>query len=131
MDPAAEGKVYPAVGFVVDPERVAAFRSLFGIEEGVPPTFATAAEFAALPQVLGDPALGLDLTRVVHGSQEYSYTRPLRERESLEARARIESIRHKGGTGFLTVAIDLVDADGETVCTARSQLFERGPGSDA
>jgi len=131
MDPAAEGKVYPAVGFVVDPERVAAFRSLFGIEEGVPPTFATAAEFAALPQVLGDPALGLDLTRVVHGSQEYSYTRPLRERESLEARARIESIRHKGGTGFLAVAIDLVDADGETVCTARSQLFERGPGSDA
>ena len=122
-----QGTVYPPVNFVVDPERVAAFRALFGIADGVPPTFATAAEFVALPQVIGDPRLGLDFTRVVHGSQEYSYARPLREGESLEAHARIDSIRHKGGTGFVTVVIDLVDAGGETVCTARSQLLERGP----
>jgi hypothetical protein len=127
MDPAAEGTMYPPVGFVVDPERVAAFRVLFGIEDGVPPTFATVAGSAALPPVLGDPRLGLDFTRVVHGSQEYSYARPFREGESLEAHARIESIRHRGGTGFLVVVIDLVDAGGEIVCTARSQLLERGP----
>jgi hypothetical protein len=127
MNAAAEGSTYPPVFVTVDPERVAAFRALFGIEGGVPPTFATAAEFAALPQVLGDPALGLDFTRVVHGSQVYSYARPLREGESLEARARIESIRHRGGAGFLTVVIDLVDADGETVCVARSHLLERAP----
>jgi hypothetical protein len=126
MDPKAAGTTYPPVGFVVDPARVAAFRSLFGIKGGVPPTFATVAEFVALPQVLGDPALGIDFTRVVHGSQEYSYTRPLRESETLQARARIDSIRHKGGTGFLTVVIELVDAEGEIVCTARSQLLERG-----
>jgi hypothetical protein len=127
MNAAAEGSTYPPVVVTVDPERVAAFRALFGMEGGVPPTFATAAEFAALPQVLGDPALGLDFTRVVHGSQVYTYARPLREGESLEARARIESIRHRAGAGFLTVAIDLVDADGVTVCVARSQLLERGP----
>ena len=131
MNPEAEGTVYPAVDVVVDPERVAAFRALFGIDDGVPPTFVTAAEFAALPQVLADPELAVDFARVVHGSQDYEYGRPLHEGETLQVRARIESIRHKGGTGFLTVAIDLVDADGETVCTARSQLFERGPGSDA
>ena len=127
MNAAAEGSTYPPVVVVADPERVGTFRRLFGIRGGVPPTFATAAEFAALPQVLGDPALGLDFTRVVHGSQVYSYTRPLREGESLEARARIESIRHRGGAGFLTVVIELVDAGGETVCVARSQLPERGP----
>jgi acyl dehydratase len=129
MNAAAEGTVYPPVVFVVEPERVARFRALFAIVEGVPPTFATAAEFVALPQVLGDPALALDYGRVVHGSQDYSYARPLREGESLEARARIESIRHKGGTGVLTVAIELVDADGETVCTARSQMVERASDS--
>jgi acyl dehydratase len=127
MNAEAEGSTYPPVVVVVDPVRVAAFRRLFGTRAGVPPTFATAAEFAALPQVLGDPALGLDFTRVVHASQAYSYARPLREGESLEARASIESIRHRGGAGFLTVAIELVDADGETVCVARSQLLERGP----
>jgi acyl dehydratase len=127
MNPEAEGTVYPAVDIVVDPERVAAFRALFGIADGVPPTFATAAEFAALPQVLADPALGLDFTRVVHGSQAYDYRRPLREGEVLQVRARIESIRHKGGSGFMTIAMDLVDADGDVVCTARSQMLERGP----
>jgi acyl dehydratase len=127
MDAKAEGRTYPPVRFVVDPVRVAAFRSLFGIGDGVPPTFATAAEFAALPQVLGDPVLGLDFTRVVHGSQEYTYARPVREGETLEARARIDSIRHRGGTGFLTIVIELVDVEGQIVCTARSQLLERGP----
>jgi N-terminal half of MaoC dehydratase len=79
VNPAAEGTVYPAVDFVVDPQRVAAFRDLFGIDDGVPPTFVTAAEFAALPQILSDPVLGIDFTRVVHGSQEYDHRRPLRE----------------------------------------------------
>jgi acyl dehydratase len=128
MNPDAEGTVYPAVDIVVDPERVAAFRDLFGIDDGVPPTFVTAAEFAALPQVLADPGLGLDFTRVVHGSQEYAYRRPLREGERIGVRARIDSIRHKGDTGFLVIAMDLVDADGEVVCTARSQMLERGAG---
>src|SRR5262249_21996263 len=129
MNVDATGSVYPPVAFVVDPERVAAFRALFGIDEGVPPTFATAAEFAALPQVLADPALGVDLARVVHGWQEYEYARPLREGESLLAIPRVESVRNKGGAGFMVVAIDLVDEDGQIVCTARSQMIERIPES--
>jgi acyl dehydratase len=128
MNPDAEGTVYPAVDIVVDPDRVAAFRDLFGIDDGVPPTFVTAAEFAALPQVLADPGLGLDFTRVLHGSQEYVYRRPLREGERIQVRARIDSIRHKGDAGFLTIAMELVDADGAVVCTTRSQMLERGAG---
>jgi acyl dehydratase len=127
MNPAAEGTRYPDVAFVVDPERVAAFRDVFGVADGVPPTFVTAVEFAVFPQVIGDPALGLDFTRVVHGSQEYRYERPLREGETLTVQARIDSIRTKGATGFLTVVMELRDAMGELVCTARSQMVERGP----
>jgi len=129
VNPEAAGTVYPPVAFVVDPEHVAAFRDVLGIASGVPPTYVTAAEFAALPNVLGDPRLGLDFTRVVHGSQEYEFRRPLREGETLSVRARIESIRHKGGSGFLTIAMDLVDAGDQVVCTARSQMLERGPGA--
>ena len=127
MNPAAEGTVYPDVSFVVDPARAAAFRELFGRSEGVPPTFVTAAEFAVFPQVVGDPNLGLDFTRVVHGSQDYAYERPLREGETLAVRARVDSIRTKGTNGFLTIVMELFDADGALVCTARSQMIERGP----
>jgi len=127
MNPAAEGTVYPDVPFVVDPARVAAFREVFGVSDGVPPTFVTAAEFTVFPHVIGDPALGLDFSRVLHGSQEYVYERPLREGETLRVRARIDSIRHKGDTGFLTVVMELRDDEDRLVCTARSQMVERAP----
>jgi len=124
MDAAAEGTVYPDVTFTVDPSRVAAFRAVFGLDDGVPPTFVTAAEFTVLPQILSDPKLGVDFTRIVHGSQEYVFHRELREGETLIARARIASIRQKGGTGFLTIETELRDDDG-VVCVARSQMIER------
>ncbi len=126
MNPAAQGTVFPDVSFVVDPERVAAFRAVFGQTRGVPPTFVTAAEFTVFPHVIGDPALELDFTRVVHGTQEYLYERPLREGETVAIRAEIESIRIKGGTGFMTVVMRLFDDEGALVCTARSQMIERG-----
>lgn len=125
MNPAVEGKEYPEVTFVVEPERVAAFRRVVGGAGGVPPTFATAAEFAVFPRLLADPELDLDFTRVVHGSQEYSYARPLVDGETLQVRARIESVRVRGANGFLTVVMELVGADGEVACTTRSMMVER------
>lgn len=135
MNPAVEGKVYPEVSFVVEPERLAAFRRVVGVTGasagagvspgGVPPTFATAAEFTVFPRLLADPELDLDLTRVVHGSQEYVYARSLVEGETLQVRARIETVRVRGANGFLTVVMELVGADGEVACTARSMMVER------
>lgn len=125
MNPVAEGTVYPDVTFVVEPARVAAFREVFGQADGVPPTFATAAEFEVFPQVIADPNLALDFTRVVHGSQNYVFERPLREGETLTVRARIDSIRTKGANGFLTIATELLDADGSLVCTGRTVMIER------
>lgn len=127
MNPAAEGTVYPEVAFVVDPDRVAAFRKVFGQVAGVPPTFLTAAEFAALPAVLNDPHLELDFTRVLHGSQEYEYFRPIREGEHLRIRPKIESIRRKGENSFLTLVMEAIGADGELVATARNVMIERDP----
>jgi len=127
MDPGAEGTVYPDVPFTVEPQRVASFRAVFGQPSGVPPTFPTVAEFTVLPSIVADPRLDLDYARVVHGSQEYVYERPLREGERLTIRPRIASIRTRGGTGFLTIEMELVDATGETVAFARSSMVERSP----
>lgn len=125
MDPTVEGKRYPEVPFVVDPARVAAFRQVLGSDHGVPPTFATAAEFMVLPAIIGDPELALDYRRVVHGSQAYTYDRPLVEGETVSVRSWLESIRVKGGNGFLTIATELVGEDGQVACTARSTMLER------
>jgi MaoC dehydratase-like protein len=127
MNPDAQGTVYPPVPFVVEPQRVAAFRRVFGQASGVPPTFLTAAEFTAFPAVLGDPNLALDFSRVLHGSQEYEYQRPLREGETLSVVARIGSIRRKGENAFLTIVMDVFGDDGALAATATSVMIERAP----
>ena len=125
MNPAAAGKTYPATTFTVEPERVAAFRRVFEESEGVPATFVTVAEFAVMPQIVADPELGLDFSRVLHGNQEYEFRRPLREGETLQVRTQLGSIRVFGGNAFLVVVTELVEPDGALVCTARSTLIER------
>ena len=125
MNPAAQGTTYPDVTFTIDPVRVAAFRDAVGQAAGVPPTFVTAAEFSIFPDVIADPNLALDFSKVVHGSQEYVYARALVEGETLTVRSRIDSIRERGGAGFLTIVTELLDAEGATVCTARSLMVER------
>jgi acyl dehydratase len=127
LNAAVEGKVYPDTGFTVDEDRVALFRASVGeAKDIVPPTFATAAEFAVFPLIVGDPELGLNFTRVVHAEQEYEWRRPLRIGESLTVRSRIASIRQKAGNGFLTIQTELLDGRGELVVLARATMIERG-----
>jgi acyl dehydratase len=117
----------------VDPERVRRFGVAVGAPEGlgVPPTFATVAEFDAFGSLVDDPELGLDLARVVHGGQEYEWRRPLELSEDLEATARIASIRERGGNGFLTLETKVRDAAGEVVVVARMTLIERAAAAAA
>ncbi len=126
MNAALEGKVYPDATFTVEEERVALFREAVG-EAGriVPPTFATAAEFAVFPFIVGDAELGLDFTHVVHAEQEYEWRRPIRLGEVLTVRSRIASIRQKAGNGFLTIETELRDRGGELVVLARATMIER------
>lgn len=125
MNAAAAGKVYPDAPFTVDPERVSAFRAVFDEAGGVPATFVTAAEFTVIPDVVADPELGIDFSRVLHGSQEYEFRRPLREGETLTIRSKIESIRSLGSNAFLVLVTELVGPDGVVVCAGRSTLIER------
>jgi acyl dehydratase len=127
MNAALEGKVYPDATFTVDEQRVALFREAVG-EAGriVPPTFATAAEFAVMRFIVGDAELGLDFSRVVHAEQEYEWYRPFRMGEALTVRSRIASIRQKAGNGFLTIETEVLDRDGGLVVLARATMIERG-----
>jgi acyl dehydratase len=127
VNAAVEGKRYEEVPFVVDPDRVAAFRAVFPDGAGgVPPTFLTAAEFSLFPTIVADPELDLDFSRVLHGDEEYEWERPIVVGESLVARARIASIRRRGAIGFLTIETELVDGEGRRVARCRSTMIERG-----
>lgn len=127
LNAALQGKTYTEVPFALKPERVRAFAEAVGHGgDGVPPTFATAAEHeAGMASVIADPELGLDFARVVHGEQEYEWHRPMRVGETLRVATTIESIRAKGTMEFLALRTDLRDAEGHLVVVARSTLIVR------
>jgi hypothetical protein len=128
MNAKLERKTYPAIRFEVREEQVRAFARAIGDDgSSVPPTFVTVPEIrAGLAQVVGDEDLGMDFARVVHGEQEYEWSRPVRIGDVLEVRSTIESIRAKGGHEFLTLRTEMRDEAGALVVTARSSLIVRG-----
>lgn len=121
------GKSYPAQAFSLDAARVAAFAATVGHGRAdVPPTFVTVAEFARLDAVIGDPELGLDYARVVHGDQEYEWMRPLRIGEVLDVETTIDDIRAKGPLEMLTIRTELRDEAARLVVVSRNTLIVRG-----
>jgi acyl dehydratase len=130
LDRSLIGKTYPVVELRLDAERVAAFARAIGHPfDGVPPTFATAPELeAGLVNVLGDPDLGVDLGRVLHAEQRYTWHRPLIVGETLHAVATIEDIRGRPALEFLTLRTEIRDVSSALVCEARSTLLHRGEG---
>ena len=122
-----EGASYPSVTFVVEQAAVERFALAVGDPGGdIPPTFLTVPEIAAgLSPAIADEKLGLELSRVVHGEQEYEWHRPLRVGETLEATSRIASIRGRRDLEMVTIATEFVDGSGERVASARSVMIVR------
>jgi acyl dehydratase len=91
-----------------------------------PPTFPVVLSFLASRQVIGDPDLGLDYSRVVHGEQRFVYTRPVRAGDRLQVTVCVENIRQAAGNDLLTTRGDVTTVEGEHVVTAYSTLVARG-----
>ncbi|UYQ63799.1 MaoC family dehydratase N-terminal domain-containing protein [Streptomyces peucetius] len=90
-----------------------------------PLTFAFTITFKAAEQVVHDPQLGLDYSRVVHGDQKFAYRRPLRAGDRLTVTSTIEAIKSLAGNDILDVRGDVHDETGELVVTAWTKLVAR------
>jgi acyl dehydratase len=143
LNQSLKGKTYQELTFDVDRDRVTAFAAAVGEEdprftdpeaartEGFPeqlafPTFPTVMGILASAQVVADPDLGMDYSRVVHGEQAYEWRRPIVVGDRLRAVPRIADVYAKGPNEFLVVEAEITDADGQVVCVARSTLLSRG-----
>jgi acyl dehydratase len=106
-----------------DPE---AARALGHADVIAPPTFGIVLSMRAAGQVIGDPELGLDYTRVVHGEQRFVFARPIRAGDRLTVTVTVENIRAAAGNDMVTTRGDVSTVDGEPVFTAYSTLVARG-----
>ena len=91
-----------------------------------PPTFPIVVAEATLQQLLAEPDAGIDFSRVVHGDQRFSYSRPIVAGDELTATLRVTSIKTLGGNSMITSETSMVDAAGSHVVTSTSTLVVRG-----
>ncbi len=63
-----------------------------------PPTFGIVLSMTAGRQVIADPELGLDYSRVVHGEQRFMINRPIRAGDRLTVIVTVENIRSAAGS---------------------------------
>jgi len=93
-----------------------------------PPTFPVIVSFLASRQLIGDPDLGVDYGRVVHGEQRFVYTRPVRAGDRLTAVLTVDNIRQVAGNDLINTRAEVSTADGEPVVTVHSTIVVRGEG---
>lgn len=148
LNQSLKGKAYQEIELEVDGDRVTQFALAVGEDdprfleaeaaraEGFPdqvafPTFPTVLGILASAQIVVDPELGMDYSRVVHGEQSYEWRRPIVVGDRLRASPRIADVYAKGPNEFLVIEAEITDADGEVICVSRSTLLSRGTAGGA
>ncbi len=109
------------INFDVDAARAAGHSDVVA-----PPTFPVVVQEQTLAQLLAEPDAGIDFSRVVHGDQRFSYTRPVVAGDELTATLTVTSVKSLGTHSIVTAESVIVDGAGEHVVTAVSTLVVRG-----
>jgi acyl dehydratase len=144
LDQSFVGRVYPPTEpYEVGREKIREFAAAVGDTNPVyrdpaaarklgypdviaPPTFAIIVTSRAAHQVIMDPELGVDYSRVVHGEQRFENVRPIHAGDLLTVVVTVESIRSAAGNDIITTKGDVSTVDGEPVLTAMNTLVVRG-----
>jgi acyl dehydratase len=149
VNPEIQGKVYPPTPpYLVGREKVREFaravlseaplhhdpeaaRLAGHVDVVAPPTFAIVVQDLTLQQLLADEEAAVDFSRVVHGDQRFSYTRPIVAGDELTGSMTVTSVKQLGGNSMVTSATEVTDASGGHVVTAISTLVVRAPEQEA
>jgi acyl dehydratase len=108
---------------------VAAARALGYADLVATPTFAVVIAQRAEAQLFGDPAAGIDFSRVVHAEERFSHRRPIVAGDEIVTVLHVDSIVERAGLAMVTTRCELADASGEPVSTVVSTLAVRGEGA--
>ncbi|GAA2010442.1 MULTISPECIES: MaoC family dehydratase N-terminal domain-containing protein [Nocardioides] len=128
VDSSLVGRAYPPTRpYPVSEERLRAFAEASGGSwEGgpAPATFPIVLAFDAMNDFL--EAEQVELRRIVHGEQRFTYARPVVAGDVLTATLTVATLRQIGGNDIIGTSSDISDADGALVCTATATLVHRG-----
>jgi acyl dehydratase len=128
------GKEYPAHEYEVGREKIREYARAVGETNPVhldpdaaraagfsnvvaPPMFAVVYSAMAMAPAILDPELGINLALMVHGGQEFEWSKPVVAGDVITTQARIKDIYDKGGMKFYVFESESKNQEGDTVVT--------------
>ena len=128
IDPSLVGRSFPPTpAHEVTEDHVRAFAQATGGDYAggaAPATYPIVLAFGAMNAFL--EAEQVDLHRIVHGEQRFSYARPVLPGDVLTATLTVTSLRQIGGANIIGTTSEVSDAGGALVCTTSATLVHRG-----
>lgn len=125
------GKTYPESLYEIGREKVKEFiRATKGdlsfYDETLPLTFPVVYASGLLEAILYDKELNLNLSKLVHGDQEFTYHTKARIGDVIKSFGIIENIFNKKGHDFVVFKVESFNQLAELVCTQRMTFVVRG-----
>lgn len=126
------GRSYPGTApYEVSAAKIAEFAAALGDDSEryrgpdavAPPTFAAVVLSPAWDAMFADPELDLALSRIVHGDQRFTYTRPMRAGDVISGTLRIDKVRLRGSSEIISASIEVTTESGEPICTVQATFF--------
>lgn len=116
-----EGRTFGPKEFRICVEKVHDFLDATGDDhhswsESAPPGFVAAALFVVAPDLLGM----LDGYGVLHGDQSFTWSGPLMMERDVTVSGTVARVRERGGTAFVTFALEVIDGDGGVLASGES-----------
>lgn len=128
VDPSLVGRSFPPTPpYAVVDERVREFAAAVGqpwTGGPAPATFPIVLAFDAMSAFLDE--VGVELSRIVHGEQRFTYERPVVPGDVLTASLTVSSLRQIGGNDIIGTTSEVTDAGGALVCATVATLVHRG-----
>jgi acyl dehydratase len=135
MDDSKKGKSYPPFTYEVGLEKIREYANAIGETERVhhdrdaareagfrdvvaPPMFAVVYSAGAMAPAILDPELGIDLMRMLHGSQEFVWGEPVCAGDTIETAAEVKDLYEKDGKSFYVFESVSRNQDGQEVVRA-------------
>ena len=132
MDDSKKGKTYPPFTYEVGLEKIREYANAVGETERVhhdrdaateagfrdvvaPPMFAVVYSAGAVAPGILDPELGINLARMLHGSQEFVWGEPVVAGDRIETTTEVKDLYEKDGKQFFVFESVSRNQDGQEV----------------
>jgi acyl dehydratase len=127
-----KGKTWPAATYEVGLEKIREYAHAVGETEAVhherdaareagfrdvvaPPMFAVVYSTRAIAPAILDPEVGIDLARMLHGSQEFVWGEPVCAGDTIETAAELKDAYERDGRKFFVFETVSRNQDGQEV----------------